>query len=82
MTESLAVKSPVRETTRMRGPYIQAENVTVECKECGRTFCRTSDGKRHKCLAERAKPITEQRGTLYCSKCQKLFSSRGELAGH
>ena len=61
-TESLAVRSPVRETTRMRGATMQVENVTVECKECGQTFRRTSDRKRHKCLAERAKPVKEQRG--------------------
>ena len=35
-TESLAMRSPVRETTRMRGASMQVENVTVECKECGR----------------------------------------------
>ena len=28
------------------------------------TFCRTSDKKRHKCLAERIKPVKEQRGAL------------------
>ena len=61
---------------------MQAEDVTVECKECGRTFRRTSDKKRHKCLAERAKPVKEQRGSLQCSKCQKWFSSRGGLAVH
>ena len=81
-TESLAVRSPVRETTRMRGASMQVENVAVECKECGRTFQRTSDRKRHKCLAERAKPVKEQRGSLQCSKCQKWFSSRGGLAVH
>ena len=56
-TQSLAVRSPVRETTQMRGASMQAENVTVECKECRRTFRMTSDRKRHKCLAERAKPV-------------------------
>ena len=35
-TESLAVRSPVSETTRMRGASMLAENMTVECKECGR----------------------------------------------
>ena len=70
-TESVAVRSPVRETTRMRGASMQVENMTVECKGCGRTFRRTSDRKRHKCLAERAKPVKEQRGALQCSKCQR-----------
>ena len=76
-TESLTVRSPERETTWMRGASMQAENVTVECKECGRTFRRTSDRKKHKCLAERAKPVKEQRSALQCSKCQKWFCSRG-----
>ena len=61
---------------------MQVENVTVECTECGRTFCRTSDRKRHKCLAERAKPVKEPRGALQCSKCQEWFCSRGGLAVH
>ena len=75
-TESQAVRSPVRETTRMRGAFMQAENVTVECKECGRYFRRTSD------RIERAKPVKEQRGVLQRSKCQKWFCSRGGLAVH
>ena len=66
----------------MRGASIQAENVTVECKECGRTFCRTCDRKRRKYLAERAKPVKDQRGALQCSKCQKWFCSRGGLVVH
>ena len=61
---------------------MQVENVTVECKGCGRTFRRTSDRKRHKCVAERAKPVKEQRDALQCSKCQKWFCSRGGLAVH
>ena len=59
---------------------MQLENVTVECKECGRTFCRTSDRKRHKCLAERGKLVKEQRGALQYSKCQKWLCSRVGLA--
>ena len=57
---------------------MQVENVTVECKEYG----RTNASKRHKCLAARAKPVKEQRGALQYSKCQKWFCSRGELAVH
>ena len=56
----------------MRGASKQVENMTVECKEA-------SDRKRHKCLAERAKPVKEQRGALQCNKCQKWFCSRGGL---
>ncbi len=33
----------------------------VECRECGRTFSRPGDLKRHKCLDERSKPVHEQR---------------------
>ncbi len=80
-TESLAVRSPARETTRMRGSSMQVENVTVECKEYGRPFRRTRDRK-NKCLAERAKPVKEQRGALQYSKCQKWFCSSGGLAMH
>ena len=58
---------------------MQVENVTVESKECGIPFRRTSDRKRHKCLAERAKPVKEQRGALQCSKCQKWLCGRGGL---
>ena len=61
---------------------MQAENVTVECKECGRIFRRTNARKEHKCLAERAKPEKEQKGALQCSKCQKWFCSRGGLDVH
>ena len=72
-TDSVAVRSPVR--GRMRGASMQAENVIVECKEWGRTFLGTSDRKRYKCLAERAKPVKEQRGALQCRECQKWFCS-------
>ena len=61
---------------------MQVKNVTVKCMECGRTLRRTSDRKRHKFLAKRAKPVKEQRGALQCSKCQKWLSSRGGLAVH
>ena len=37
---------------------MQVENVIVESKECGSTFQRTNARKSHKCLAERAKPVT------------------------
>ena len=29
----------------------------VACRECGRTFCRQGDLKRHKCQTERSKPV-------------------------
>ena len=34
----------------------------VQCGECGRSFRRPGDLKRHKCAAERAKPVEQQRG--------------------
>ena len=33
-------------------------------------------------MAERVKPVKEQRGALQCSKYQKWFCSRGALAVH
>ena len=54
----------------------------VQCTDCGREFSRPSGLKRHKCLAERAKPIEEQRGSVQCEECRKWFLSRGGLALH
>ena len=34
----------------------------VVCQECSRKFKRESARKRHKCIAERQKPIQQQRG--------------------
>ena len=34
----------------------------VQCGECGRSFRRPGDLKRHKYAAERAKPVEQQRG--------------------
>ncbi len=34
----------------------------VECVVCSRRFRRESDRRRHKCIEERQKPISEQRG--------------------
>ena len=64
----------------MRGASVKAENLTVEYKECGRTFRRTSNRKRHKCLTERAMPVKQQRGALQCREFQRWFCSRKELA--
>ena len=54
----------------------------VQCTDCGREFSRPSGLKRHKCLAERAKPIEEQRGSVQCEECRKWSLSRGGLALH
>ena len=45
-------------------------------------FRRESDRKRHKCVAERRKPISEQHGAIQCTACSRWFRSRGGLAVH
>ena len=37
---------------------------------------------RHKCLAERRKPISEQSGSRLCNACGRWFLSAGGLASH
>ena len=54
----------------------------VQCPECLRTFRRESDMKRHKSVAERHKPVHEQRGTVRCPTCPKWFRSCGGFTGH
>ena len=54
----------------------------VHCQVCGRYFSRPSDEKRHKCLAERQKPVCNQAGACQCRLCQRWFRSPGGLATH
>ena len=54
----------------------------ISCSVCNRTFSRSGDLKRHKCLDERAKPICEQRGAVQCQHCQRWLRSAGGLAIH
>ena len=54
----------------------------VDCRACGRKFRRPGDLKRHKCTAEREKPVQEQRGAVQCERCSKWFRSKGGLAVH
>ena len=54
----------------------------VVCEVCSRRFSRECDRKRHKCAAERQKPVSEQRGAAQCLQCLKWFRSRGGLALH
>lgn len=86
-----------REATRSRagwramyrdGLELSRESRTVEasvavrdvvCEVCSR---RESDKKRHKCLAERQKPISEQRGAVQCQQCYSWFRTSGGLAVH
>ena len=57
-------------------------NTGVQCGECGRSFHRPGDMKRHKCVAERARPVEKQRGAVQCSVCRKWFRSKGGHAVH
>ena len=54
----------------------------VKCDECHRCFKRESDKKRHKCISERQKPVSEQRGAVQCTQCRRWLRSRGGLAVH
>ena len=54
----------------------------VTCFTCARHFARQGDLARHKCTAERQKPVSEQRGTCQCPRCHRWFRSRGGLAVH
>ena len=42
-----------------------------QCQQCSRKFRRESDRKRHKCIAERQKPISEQSGAVQCFICSR-----------
>ena len=54
----------------------------VLCTVCQRSFRRSGDLKRHKCLPEREKPVHLQRGAVQCERCQYWFKSAGGLAVH
>ena len=41
----------------------------VVCEVCSRSFRRECDRKRHKCIAEKQKPVSEQRGAAQCLRC-------------
>ena len=51
------------------------------CKEyiC---FRREGDRKRHKCVSEEQKPVSEQRGAVQCPTCVRWFHICGGLAVH
>ena len=50
------------------------------CDRCNRSFRCKSDSKRYKCLLERQKPVSQQRGAVQCESCTRWFRSRGGLA--
>jgi len=54
----------------------------ISCDECHRLFRSRAGFKRHKCLQERRKPISEQAGAVQCSTCGRWFASAGGLAVH
>ena len=60
----------------------EQEARTIECSVCRRQFRREADKARHKCSAERRKPIHKQRGSVRCTVCGRWFRSRGDLAVH
>ena len=64
---------------------VDGQTVTQEysvMSAAGGSADRPGDMKRHKCAAERARPVEEQRGAVQCSVCQKWFRSKGGLAVH
>ena len=52
----------------------------IVCEVCSRKFRRESDKKMHKCVRERQKPVSKQRGAAQCQKCLRWFKSKGGLA--
>ena len=49
----------------------------VQNEVCGRKFRRESDKKRHKCVDERRKPLSQQKGAVQCEMFHRWFHSRG-----
>ena len=54
----------------------------VECSICNRSFARPSDRARHKCSAERARLVSDQKGARHCHRCDRWFQSAGGMAVH
>ena len=64
-------------------PHQSAQSpIAVRCHACGRSFRREGDKKRHKCILERSKPVSEQHGAVQCTRCQRWFRSRGGFSVH
>ena len=49
----------------------------LKCSVCGRCFRRESDKARHKCTAERQKPVHEKEGAVECLMCGHWLRSKG-----
>jgi len=58
------------------------DNVMVLREIYQRTFTRESNKKRHKCIAERLKPVYQQKGAVYCSICNAWFYSITGFSEH
>ena len=63
-------------------PRSAQRDTSVLCDVCQRTFAHQKYKNRHKCLAERRKPISEQSGSRLCNACGRWFLSAGGLASH
>lgn len=59
-----------------------ATQLTRHMPVCLRSFRRESGLKRHKCLEERWKPVSDQRGEVQCPRCQIWFGSREDFTVH
>ena len=85
-SNSNTARRPRNETRREDRPAIQQAPSQpprrVQCQQCERWFSRPGDRARHKCIAERSKPVQEQRGSVQCMRCKNWFLSRGGLAVH
>ena len=55
---------------------------SIICEVCSRSFDRSSDMKRHKCVAERRLPVPMQRGSRQCGTCSLWFVCVGGLTVH
>ena len=52
----------------------------IECSDCNRSFARPSDRARHKCSAERARPVSDQKRAQLCHRCDCWSRSAGGMA--
>ena len=52
----------------------------VDCSVWNWSFSRPSDRARHKCSAERARPVLDQKGARHFHRCDHWFRSAGGTA--
>ena len=63
-------------------PLAQQQRWKRQCPVCRRCFRREGDRARHKCTADRQKPVWEQHGAVQCPSCSCWFRSVGGLTVH